>query len=84
MPTKTLQSFERGIDLLFLFSVEKPILSLEDISRELDLPESTACRLAVTLCKKSVFLERIGACSRVVYMGCDPGKVAARDWLSRR
>lgn len=54
MPTKTLQSLERGIDLLFLFSAEKPILSLEDLSRELELPESTAYRLAATLCKKSV------------------------------
>jgi IclR family transcriptional regulator, KDG regulon repressor len=56
MPTKTLQSLERGIDLLFLFSVEKPILSLEDISRGLDLSESTAYRLAATLCKKSVLV----------------------------
>jgi len=56
MPTKTLQSLERGIDLLFLFSTEKPILSLEDISRGLDLPESTAYRLAATLCKKSVLV----------------------------
>jgi IclR family transcriptional regulator, KDG regulon repressor len=56
MPTKTLQSLERGIDLLFLFSTEKPILSLEDISRELELPESTAYRLAATLCKKSVLV----------------------------
>jgi DNA-binding IclR family transcriptional regulator len=54
MATKTLQSLERGIDLLFLFSAEKPILSLDDISRALELPESTAYRLAVTLCKKSV------------------------------
>jgi IclR family acetate operon transcriptional repressor len=54
MATKTLQSLERGIDLLFLFSTEKPILSLEDISLALTLPESTAYRLAATLCKKSV------------------------------
>jgi IclR family transcriptional regulator, KDG regulon repressor len=56
MPTKTLQSLERGIDLLFLFSAEKPILSLEDIARALELPESTAYRLAATLCKKSVLV----------------------------
>jgi len=37
MATKTLQSLERGIDLLFLFSEEKPILSLEDLSRALSL-----------------------------------------------
>jgi len=54
MATKTLQSLERGLDLLFLFSAEKPILSLEDISQALDLPESTAYRLAATLCKKGV------------------------------
>jgi len=54
MATKTLQSLERGIDLLFLFSEEKPILSLEDLSQALKLPESTAYRLAATLCKKSV------------------------------
>ncbi len=54
MATKTLQSLERGIDLLFLFSAEKPSLSLDDIARALELPESTAYRLAATLCKKSV------------------------------
>ena len=54
MATKTLQSLERGIDLLFLFSEEKPILSLQQISEALDLPESTAYRLIVTLCKKGV------------------------------
>jgi IclR family transcriptional regulator, KDG regulon repressor len=54
MPTKTLQSLERGIDLLFLFSAEKPILSLEEIARALKLPESTAYRLAATLCKRCV------------------------------
>ena len=56
MPTKTLQSLARGIDLLFLFSAEKPILSLEDVARELKLPESTAYRLAATLCKKNVLV----------------------------
>ena len=54
MATKTLKSLERGVDLLFLFSAEKPILSLQDISVALALPESTAYRLAVTLCKKGV------------------------------
>ncbi len=54
MGTKTLQSLERGIDLLFLFSEEKPVLSLEELSRALRLPESTAYRLAATLCKKNV------------------------------
>ena len=54
MATKTLQSLERGIDLLFLFSEEKPTLSLEDLSQALKLPESTAYRLAATLCKKGV------------------------------
>lgn len=54
MATKTLQSLERGVDTLFLFSAEKPILSLEEISTALELPESTAYRLAATLCKKNV------------------------------
>lgn len=54
MPTKTLQSLERGIDLLFLFSTEKPVLSLEELAVALGLPESTAYRLAATLCKKCV------------------------------
>jgi IclR family acetate operon transcriptional repressor len=54
MPTKTLQSLERGIDLLFLFTEEQPLLSLDAISRILQLPESTAYRLAATLCKKGV------------------------------
>jgi IclR family acetate operon transcriptional repressor len=58
MATKTLQSLERGIDLLYLFSAEKPILSLDDISQALELPESTAYRLAATLCKKSVLARR--------------------------
>ncbi len=59
MPTKTLQSLERGIDLLFLFSAEKPALSLEDLSTALGLPESTAYRLAATLCKKSVLTRSV-------------------------
>ena len=54
MPTKTLKSLERGVDLLFLFSAEKPILSLQGITEALDLPESTAYRLVATLCKKGV------------------------------
>jgi len=59
MATKTLQSLERGIDLLFLFSEEKPTLSLEDLSQALKLPESTAYRLAVTLCKKGVLTRSV-------------------------
>jgi DNA-binding IclR family transcriptional regulator len=59
MATKTLQSLERGIDLLFLFSADKPALSLEDLSTALGLPESTAYRLAATLCKKSVLTRSV-------------------------
>lgn len=54
MPTKTLQSLERGIDLLFLFSPERPTLSLPEIANALGLPGSTAYRLVATCCKKSV------------------------------
>jgi IclR family acetate operon transcriptional repressor len=60
MSTKTLQSLERGIDLLFLFSAEQPVLSLQEIAQLLELPESTAYRLAITLCKKSVLARSAG------------------------
>jgi DNA-binding IclR family transcriptional regulator len=54
MATKTLQSLERGIDLLFLFSAEQPTLSLPEIAKALGLPGSTAYRLVATCCKKNV------------------------------
>lgn len=49
MPTKTLKSLEKGIDLLFLFSEERPALSLQEIATALALPASTAYRLLATL-----------------------------------
>jgi DNA-binding IclR family transcriptional regulator len=54
MGTKTLQSLERGLDILFLFSAEKPILSLQEVAAALAVPPSTAYRLVATLCKKGV------------------------------
>jgi IclR family acetate operon transcriptional repressor len=52
--TKTLQSLERGIDLLFLFSTERPTLSLLEIAKALGLPASTVYRLVATCCKKNI------------------------------
>jgi len=52
--TKTLQSLERGIDLLFLFTAERPTLSLPEIAKALGLPTSTVYRLVATCCKKNV------------------------------
>jgi len=54
MATKTLQSLERGLDLLFLFSAERPTLSLPEIATALGLPGSTAYRLVTTCCRKNV------------------------------
>jgi DNA-binding IclR family transcriptional regulator len=56
MATKTLQSLERGLDLLFLFSAERPTLSLPEIAKALDLPGSTAYRLVTTCCRKNVLI----------------------------
>ncbi len=54
MPTKTLQSLERGIDLLFLFSPQRPTLSLQEMAAALGLPVSTVYRLVATCCKKNI------------------------------
>ncbi len=54
MATKTLQSLERGLDLLFLFSADQPTLSLTEIASALKLPTSTAYRIVATCCKKNV------------------------------
>ncbi len=54
MATKTLQSLERGLDLLFLFSAERPTLSLPEIATALGVPGSTAYRLVTTCCRKNV------------------------------
>ena len=52
MPTKTLRSLEKGIDLLFLFSEDRPTLSVHEMSTALNLPKSTAYRLLTTLRQK--------------------------------
>ena len=56
MATKTLKTLERGIDLLFLFSHNRPALSLREISVALEIPQSTAYRLLVTCRKKQVIV----------------------------
>lgn len=54
MASTTLQSLERGLDLLFLFSAERPTLSLPEIATALGLTGSTAYRLVTTCCRKNV------------------------------
>jgi len=56
MPTKTLKSLERGLDLVLLFSADRPVLSLQEISEALDIPQSTAYRLLATCRKKHVII----------------------------
>jgi len=56
MATKTLKTLERGIDLLFLFSHNRPALSLREISVALEIPQSTAYRLLATCRKKQVIV----------------------------
>jgi IclR family acetate operon transcriptional repressor len=56
MATKTLKSLERGLDLLLLFSRDRPVLSLHDISQALDIPQSSAYRLLATCRKKNVIV----------------------------
>lgn len=56
MPTKTLKSLERGLDLLLLFSRDRPVLSLHEISQALEIPQSSAYRLLATCRKKNVIV----------------------------
>jgi len=56
MPTKTLKSLERGLDLLLLFSRDRPVLSLHEISQALEIPQSSVYRLLATCRKKNVIV----------------------------
>ncbi|MBW2145903.1 MAG: IclR family transcriptional regulator [Deltaproteobacteria bacterium] len=51
------RSLERGIDILFLFSNERPALSVQDIAHSIGVPRGTAYRFVMTLKKKGL-LER--------------------------
>ena len=57
MGQKTIQSLEKGLDILFLFSEERPFLTLEEISSRSGLPKSTCYRFLSTLKNKNI-LER--------------------------
>jgi len=50
----TIKSLEKAIDFLFLFTPHQPILSLPEIAKTLNIPESTAYRLLVTFRKKKL------------------------------
>jgi DNA-binding IclR family transcriptional regulator len=63
MGQKTIQSLERGLDLLFLFSEEKPSLTMEEISSRSGLPKSTCYRFMNTFKRKNL-VELDGASGR--------------------
>lgn len=54
MGQKTIQSLEKGLDLLFLFTEEKPLLTIEEISSSGGLPKSTCYRFLSTFKKKNL------------------------------
>jgi len=54
MGQKTIQSLEKGLEILFLFTEKKPLLSVEDISSMAALPKSTCYRFLNTLKKKGL------------------------------
>jgi DNA-binding IclR family transcriptional regulator len=54
MSQKNIQSLERGLDILFLFTQRKPLLTIEEISSMARLPKSTSYRFASTLMRKGL------------------------------
>jgi IclR family transcriptional regulator, KDG regulon repressor len=54
MGQKRIQSLEKGLDLLFLFTEEKPALSVEEISARSGLPKSTCYRFLNTFKQKNI------------------------------
>lgn len=56
MAISGIKSIEKAIDLIMLFSERRPTLSLPQISTTLNIPESTAYRLLMTLQKKHVIV----------------------------
>jgi len=54
MGQKTIQSLEKGLDILFLFIEEKPSLTVEEIAQRGRLPKSTCYRFLNTLKRKNV------------------------------
>ena len=54
MGQKRIHSLEKGLDILFLFSEKKPLLSIHEISELSGLPKSTCYRFLGTLKQKNV------------------------------
>lgn len=54
---KTVQSLERGIDILFSFSKERPSQTVEDIAQAIGMPRSSVYRFLLTL-KREGLLEQ--------------------------
>jgi len=63
MGQKTIQSLERGLDILFLFTEKKPALTIEEIASLSGLPKSTCYRVLKTFKKKNL-----------IELNGDPGK----------
>lgn len=60
MPQKTNQSLSKGIDILFTFTHQKPLLTIDDISSMVRMPKSTCYRFLSTLkSKKMIELDSV-------------------------
>lgn len=57
MASDSNRTLENGLDMLFEFTEQKPVLSVKDMVAELDLPRSTAYRLLETLKNKKLIQE---------------------------
>ncbi|TDL75427.1 IclR family transcriptional regulator [Rhodococcus qingshengii] len=57
MASDSNRTLENGLDMLFQFTEQKPVLSVKEIVAELDLPRSTAYRLLETLKNKKLIQE---------------------------
>jgi DNA-binding IclR family transcriptional regulator len=64
MAEKTIQSLEKGIDLLFLFGSSRRVIDVKDVAAALNLPLRTTYRFVNTLRKRQVLLleEGTGRC----------------------
>jgi len=54
MASKAIKSLEKGIDILFLFTVDCPLLTIEEISSRTGMPKSTCYRFLTTLRNKKM------------------------------
>jgi DNA-binding IclR family transcriptional regulator len=57
MASDSNRTLEKGLDMLFEFTEQTPVLSVKDMVAELDLPRSTAYRLLETLKNKKLIQE---------------------------